>query len=111
MTFTKEQIEELVIDQEPPLRRFVDRFKAWTPGIIGAFTFFTIYIAVRSEPNWGISSEQVSADNVAVLGTALTTTYSLPFEFASILLLAALIGAIMLAKADPKGVVAEETER
>jgi NADH-quinone oxidoreductase subunit J len=35
-----------------------------------------------------------------VIGRALTTDYSLPFEFASVLLLAALIGAIMLAKAE-----------
>jgi hypothetical protein len=33
----------------------------------------------------------------------LTGPYSIPFEFASILLLAALMGAIMLAKNEPPG--------
>jgi hypothetical protein len=39
----------------------------------------------------------------------LTTTYAIPFEFASVLLLAALMGAIMLAKND-KSEVSAQTE-
>ena len=77
------------------------RAKNALPALIGAFSFFTIYAAIRSE-SWVSTQEPVAADNVRVLGEALTTKYSLPFEFASVLLLAALIGAIMLAKADPK---------
>lgn len=98
----EEAIEELIIEQEPPMRRFIDHVKAWTPGVVGFFSFLTIYIAVRSE-NWSVNTEAMDPNNVSVLGTALTTVYSLPFEFASVLLLAALIGAIMLAKAEPKG--------
>lgn len=98
----EEAIEELIIEQEPPMRQLIDRVKAWTPGLVGFFSFITIYIAVRSE-NWSINSEAMDPNNVSVLGTALTTVYSLPFEFASVLLLAALIGAIMLAKSEPKG--------
>ncbi|HIA52891.1 MAG TPA: NADH-quinone oxidoreductase subunit J [Candidatus Melainabacteria bacterium] len=71
---------------------------------LGAFMvavglFMTIYLSVRPE-NWTLSSEPLDTANVEVLGRALTTDYSLPFEFASVLLLAALIGAIMLAKAE-----------
>jgi NADH:ubiquinone oxidoreductase subunit 6 (chain J) len=105
----EEAIEELIIDQEPPMRRMIDRIKAWTPGLVGFVSFITIYIAVRSE-NWSVNSEAMDPNNVAVLGTALTTVYSLPFEFASVLLLAALIGAIMLAKSEPK-VTEEAVER
>jgi NADH:ubiquinone oxidoreductase subunit 6 (subunit J) len=75
------------------------RLRLIGPAFVGILSFFTIYTAIRSE-SWIASGEQVSPDNVRVLGTALTTTYSLPFEFASVLLLAALIGAIMLAKAE-----------
>ena len=39
-------------------------------------------------------------DNVKQIGTALLTYYCLPFEFASVLLLVALIGAITLAKSE-----------
>jgi NAD(P)H-quinone oxidoreductase subunit 6 len=71
---------------------------------LGAFMvavglFMTIYLSVRPE-NWTLSSEPLDTANVQVLGRALTTDYSLPFEFASVLLLAALIGAVMLAKAE-----------
>lgn len=71
---------------------------------LGAFMvavglFMTIYLSVRPE-NWTLSSEPLDTANVEVLGRALTTDYSLPFEFASVLLLAALIGAVMLAKAE-----------
>ncbi len=71
---------------------------------LGAFMvavglFMTIYLSVRPE-NWTLSSEPLDVNNVEVLGRALTTDYSLPFEFASVLLLAALIGSIMLAKAE-----------
>lgn len=63
--------------------------------------FMTIYMAVRSE-GWPVKTQDiVDADNLMVIGRALTTDYALPFEFSSVLLLAALIGAIMLAKAEP----------
>lgn len=73
------------------------------PGIMVAVTLFiTIYLALRSEP-WPVSQEVPSGDNVLAIGNHLLTTYSLPFEFASVLLLVALIGAIMLAKAEHEG--------
>lgn len=68
--------------------------------LVAGALFFTIYCALRSE-SWPVSSEPMSPD-VQTIGMALTTTYALPFEFASVLLLAALVGAIMLAKAEPK---------
>lgn len=73
---------------------------SWGAALIAVIGFITIYASVRSE-HWPISDDAMSPNNVAVLGEALTTTYSIPFEFASILLLAALMGAIMLAKAEP----------
>ena len=44
----------------------------------------------------------MQTNNVQQIGIALLTNYALPFEFASVLLLAALMGAILLAKAEPK---------
>jgi NAD(P)H-quinone oxidoreductase subunit 6 len=37
-------------------------------------------------------------DNVALVGTMLYTDYLIPFELASILLLVAMVGAIILAR-------------
>jgi NAD(P)H-quinone oxidoreductase subunit 6 len=68
-----------------------------------AFTLFaTIHMAVRSD-YWPVKTDVPAPNNVAVIGAALTGNYSIPFEFASILLLAALMGAIMLAKNEPPG--------
>jgi NADH:ubiquinone oxidoreductase subunit 6 (subunit J) len=41
---------------------------------------------------------QIPSEAVAALGQALTSTYVLPFEVASVLLLMALIGAIVIAR-------------
>jgi NADH-quinone oxidoreductase subunit J len=41
------------------------------------------------------------ADAIAAFGTLLVTTYALPFEVVSVLLLAALVGAILLARREP----------
>jgi len=68
---------------------------------VAALFFLVIYCALRSE-SWPISSLRMDPENVKLIGIALTTTYALPFEFASVLLLAALMGAILLAKAEPK---------
>jgi NAD(P)H-quinone oxidoreductase subunit 6 len=67
--------------------------------LVAGALFFLIYCALRSE-TWPLINEPISPD-VQTIGLALTTTYALPFEFASVLLLAALVGAIMLAKAEP----------
>ena len=61
--------------------------------------FAVLYMAILSEP-WPTQNVSPSPDNVMVLGNSLLTQYALPFEFASILLLVALIGAVMLAKSD-----------
>jgi NAD(P)H-quinone oxidoreductase subunit 6 len=67
-------------------------------GFVVAFVFFgTIYMAIRSE-YWPVKTDIPNLANVEVIGAALTGTYALPFEFASVLLLAALMGAVMLAK-------------
>ena len=68
--------------------------------LVTALFFLTIYMALRSE-SWPVSSLRMNPENVKQIGISLITTYALPFEFASVLLLAALMGAILLAKADP----------
>lgn len=98
--------EAEAVSREPGVLQSIQRLKAGVPAFVGILSFFTIYTAIRSE-TWTASMEPVAPDNVRVLGSALTTDYSLPFEFASVLLLAALIGAIMLAKADRPAPVSE----
>jgi len=102
----KEAEAEELTGERAPLFAMVDAVKGAFPAVVGWFSFFTLYLAVRSE-GWNVTDEAVSPDNLKVLGESLTTSYSLPFEFASVLLLAALIGAIMLAKAERKSTGSE----
>lgn len=67
--------------------------------LVGALLFITLYMAILSE-GWSNNSEALSPDNITIIGYSLLTHYALPFEFASILLLIALVGAVMLAKHD-----------
>ena len=68
--------------------------------LTSGLVFLVLYMAILSEP-WPRSSEVPNiAENVRILGNGLLTQYALPFEFASILLLVSLIGAVMLAKSD-----------
>jgi len=47
---------------------------------------------------WQMSEEALPADNVLVIGKLLMSQFMLPFEVVSIVLLAAMIGAIVLAR-------------
>ena len=57
--------------------------------------------ALATQP-WPSTSETplAAAEQTAALGNSLITTFALPFEVASLLLLAALVGAIVLAKSE-----------
>ena len=55
-----------------------------------------IYAATRGIP--ALSGPPRLPETTPFLGRALLTTYALPFEVVSILLLAAMVGAIVLAR-------------
>ena len=87
-------------DNAAPLVKFFNSIKRNIVLWVSVFSFVTIYAALTGETHWPLSNQPMPVDCVKTLGEALTTTYSIPFEFASVLLLAALMGAIMLAKND-----------
>jgi NADH:ubiquinone oxidoreductase subunit 6 (subunit J) len=94
LMLTNPRLEQDVTPSVPAMR---------LPAVVSSVgVFFMVYMALRSEM-WTHETEQV-ADASATLtniGQQLLTYYALPFEFASVLLLVALIGAVMLAKAEP----------
>jgi NADH-quinone oxidoreductase subunit J len=72
-------------------------------GIIGAFVLFqTCYLLFRSSLTGAqgkITTEVVnSVGHVELIGSEMFTRFLLPFEVTSILLLAAIVGAVMIAK-------------
>jgi NADH-quinone oxidoreductase subunit J len=67
------------------------------PGGLLAVAVAAVLIFVISDTNWNTVTESPDLA-VRELGSALLGTWVLPFELASVLLTAALIGAIMLAR-------------
>jgi NADH-quinone oxidoreductase subunit J len=59
--------------------------------------FFALFLVINGT-NWNTTSTPVTTDLIPKIGTELMTTYLLPFEAVSLLLLAALVGAIVIAR-------------
>ena len=74
-------------------------------GLAGVVTVVTLFILLRVVPffNYPVQTAAVPADILTQLGHALVGDFVLPFEVASVLLLAALIGAIYIARERRKG--------
>jgi len=82
-----------VMSEETP---FLNR--QWGIGGFVAVTLFVLLALIGFLANWHISSAAPPQDAVSELGKALLSTYVLPFEVASVVLLVALIGAIVIAR-------------
>jgi NADH-quinone oxidoreductase subunit J len=82
------------------------RFNWWVAALLGLVIFVGLLSALLSVPNVNRTPAALPTDTdlVAALGTALVSPqgYVLPFEVASVLLLAALIGAVYLAGVNKK---------
>jgi NADH-quinone oxidoreductase subunit J len=66
-------------------------------GLLGTLVFVIVaYIVVRTQ--WPAVPAAMHEATVGVIGKSLLTTYLEPFEVASVLLLAALVGAVVLAR-------------
>lgn len=70
----------------------------WGVAALIAALLFAIFGLLAFGVRWPISSASPPADPIAALGQALMGPYVLPFEVASIILLVALVGAIIIAR-------------
>jgi len=61
---------------------------------------------VSLETDWSVVERGGFEETATEIGDALLSTYVLPFEMASVLLLVAMVGAILLVR--PEGPSAEE---
>ncbi|MBL8007355.1 MAG: NADH-quinone oxidoreductase subunit J [Ignavibacteria bacterium] len=90
----------LNLQDESKLREMVS-YKKITSVLLSIFLFcllaFTIYFGFGSKYN-KISDKALTLGTAESLGVELFTNYSFPFELASFLLLAAIVGAVVLAK-------------
>ncbi|MBI3915284.1 MAG: NADH-quinone oxidoreductase subunit J, partial [Chloroflexi bacterium] len=70
----------------------------WIAAAIVAVLLFGIFFFVAIGTRWPLKEFAVTTDLTPKIGEQLMTTYVLPFEVASLLLLAALVGAIVIAR-------------
>ncbi|MCE1164728.1 MAG: NADH-quinone oxidoreductase subunit J [Bacteroidetes bacterium] len=68
------------------------------PSVIFSLGIVIILIFVILSTKWNIRMAPESEETVSQIGKALLTTYLLPFEIASVVLLVALIGSAMFAR-------------
>jgi len=71
-------------------------------GAIVALGLFTVVAFSIWSTNWAVSSAPMAVDNTGALGRLIMTKYVLPFEIVSVLLLAAMVGAIVIAAKENK---------
>ena len=67
----------------------------------------TVYVALDTD--WGAVRQAALADQARLIGQSLINEYVLPFEIGAVLLTAALVGAIALARQDPEDAAIHET--
>ena len=82
-------------------REAVQSNNQWVISALVALALFGVIgytLAFRVADSWAVSDAGLPSEAVAALGEALVTTYALPFEVASVLLLVALVGAIVIAQ-------------
>ncbi len=65
---------------------------------VAVVLLFAILAFILANTDWHISKGAPVEDAVGALGQGFLTTYVLPFEVAAVLLLAALVGAIVIAR-------------
>jgi NADH:ubiquinone oxidoreductase subunit 6 (subunit J) len=80
---------------DPQLPRFNSQW-----GLVGGFAalLFVGLAAVVTRVGWPVAAGEVSADAIAQLGVDFVGAYAVPFEIASVLLVVAMIGAIIIAR-------------
>jgi len=70
----------------------------WIWSALGALVLFGVLGWLVYSANWPVVEGAVPQDPITLMGQELLTTYVVPFEIASVLLLAALVGSILIGR-------------
>jgi len=76
----------------------VQRNTQWGWSALGAVLFFVALGLILLQVNWPVVEAAVPEETISILGQDLMGTYLVPFEVASVLLLVALVGSIIIAR-------------
>jgi NADH-quinone oxidoreductase subunit J len=84
-------------------RETLSRLRLHTLRISGTIAALLLFLALsRALPTLALPSEPAAEGTVESIGRLLFTTYLLPFELTSFIIVAAVIGAVTLAKQKPE---------
>jgi len=72
------------------------------PAVLIVLIFFAMSIATLLLTSWPTATAELPSDNVNRIGQLLMTTYVIPFEVISVVLLVALIGAIVISRREKR---------
>jgi NADH-quinone oxidoreductase subunit J len=81
-------------------KRSLNHVRRWPAAVVTLGLFFTLWFAIHD----AFGNEEVKASRVGttnLVGSSLLTDHVIAFEAISVLLLAALVGAIVLARREP----------
>jgi NADH:ubiquinone oxidoreductase subunit 6 (subunit J) len=70
----------------------------WNLALLGAVFLFVALVMILLRVNWPVVEASVPEETISILGQDLMGTYLMPFEVASVLLLVALVGSIIIAR-------------
>ena len=76
----------------------VQRNAQWGWSALGAVLLFVALGLVLFQVNWPVVEAAVPKETISILGQDLMGRYLVPFEVASVLLLVALVGSIIIAR-------------
>lgn len=76
----------------------VQRNAQWGISALVALLLFAVLSFIVLDVDWPIVEAALPADSISLLGQDLMGSYVLPFEVASVLLLVALVGSIIIAR-------------
>jgi NADH:ubiquinone oxidoreductase subunit 6 (subunit J) len=76
----------------------IQRNAQWIWAALGTAGLFLVLGWIVYSVNWPVVEQIVPEDTITILGQELLTTYVIPFEIASVLLLAALVGSIIIGR-------------
>ena len=76
----------------------VQRNTQWGISALVALLLFAVLGFVLLRVDWPVVEANVSSESISILGQELMNTYAVPFEVASVLLLVALVGSIIIAR-------------
>jgi len=70
----------------------------WAIVALGALLLFGVLASLIAHITWPVSGAEPASNAIAALGQAFVGPYVIPFEVASVLLVVALVGAIIIAR-------------